>query len=151
MPGASSPWRWEDSLTFVVMMVLRGWQSHHYPAGGWQRLLGGWFAVTLVFSLYRRCRAGHLKRPRNVLSSMLLAKWVMIAREIQSGILFGTTTTGSGLDVQTRGGRATCQFMWSSGQRVGRATCHPNECLVRPGWPITCTVRGGPYTINAST
>ena len=130
--GASSLWRWEDSLTFVVMMVFRGWQSHHYPAGGWQRSLGGWFAITIVFSLYRWRRAGRLKRPRKVLSSMLLAKWVIIAYEIRSGILFGMPTTGSGLDVRIGGGCAMCQFMWSSGQEVGRAMCPTEECLVRP-------------------
>ena len=53
--GALSLWRWENSLTFAIMMVFRGWQSHHYPAIG---LLGRWFAITLVFSLCRRRRAG---------------------------------------------------------------------------------------------
>ena len=126
---ASSLWRWEDSLTFAVMMALWGWQSHHYPVGDWQRVLGGWFIATLVFSLCRRCGqvvASRLKRLRNVLLSMLLAKWVMIAHEIRSRILFGMTTIGSG-------------------QRGGRATCPTEECLVRPGWPATCTLRGGPY------
>ena len=167
---APSLWRWEDSLTFAVMMVLKGWQNHHYPTGGWQRLLGGWFFVPLVFSLYRRCKADRLKRPGNVLSSMLLAKWVMIVREIWSGILFGTTTTGSGLDVRIEGkmchvsiGAVPCGLpdrrwdvpcvhrrsaLWKSGQKVGRAMCPPEECLVRPGWTATCTLRGGPYSIH---
>ena len=58
MSRASSLWRWEGSLTFAIMIVLRGWQSHHYPTSGWQRLLGGWFIVILVFSLCRRRRGG---------------------------------------------------------------------------------------------
>ena len=56
--GTPSSWRWENSLTFAVMMVLRGWQSHHYLASSCQRLLGGWLVVPLVFSLCRRCRVG---------------------------------------------------------------------------------------------
>ena len=47
--------------------------------------------------------AGRLKRPRDVLSSVLLARWVMIAREMWSGVLLGTTITGSRLDVRTKG------------------------------------------------
>lgn len=47
--------------------------------------------------------ASHLKRPGNVLSSVLLTGWVMIARKIQSGVLLETIITGSGLDVRTEG------------------------------------------------
>lgn len=43
---------------WLVMMVLRRWQSHHYPAGGCQKLWEGWLAVILVFSLCRRRGAG---------------------------------------------------------------------------------------------
>ena len=57
--GVLSSWRWESSLTFAVMMVFRGWQNHHYPAGGCQKLLGGWLVVSLVFWLYRRRRADY--------------------------------------------------------------------------------------------
>ena len=97
----------------------------------------------------------------------------MIASEIRLGILFGMTTTGSGLDVWIEGGRATCSSiggvpcgrldrgwdmprvyrrsaLWTSGQRVGRATCPPEECLVRPGRPATCMLRGGPYNNDIS-
>ena len=118
----------EGSLTFTIMMALRGWQSHHYPTSGWQRLLGGWLVVPLVFSLYRRRRVGHWKRPGNVLSSMLLTKWVMIAREMGSCL-----------------GRQLLGPDWTSGRRVGRATCPSDECLMSLGWLATCTLRGGPY------
>ena len=133
--GASSLRRCEDSLTFAIMMVFRGWQSHHYPAGGWQRSLGGWFVITLVFSLCRRCRAGRGRSPEETQegpSSMLLAKWVMIAHKIRPGILFGTPAIRSGLDIHIGGGEATCQSMWSSGQGVRHARCPMEECLVRP-------------------
>ena len=60
---APSLWRWEGSLTFAIMIVLRRWLSHHYTAGNWQRLLEEWFVVPLVFSLYRRCRAGRSRSP----------------------------------------------------------------------------------------
>ena len=50
--GVPSSWRWEGSLTFAIMMVLRGWQSHHYPIGGCQRLLEGWLChPTCLFTL----------------------------------------------------------------------------------------------------
>ena len=52
------------------MMVLGGWQSHHYPTGGCQRLLEGWFVVILVFSLCRRRRAGHGRLPEVTQESM---------------------------------------------------------------------------------
>ena len=48
---------------WLVMMVLRWWQSHHYPAGDCQRLWEGWFAAILVFSLCRWRRAGGGKSP----------------------------------------------------------------------------------------
>ena len=44
-------------------MVFTGWQSHHYLAGGCQRLLEGWFVVILVFSLYRRRVVGRGRSP----------------------------------------------------------------------------------------
>ena len=46
------------------MMVLGGWQRHHNPAGGCQRLLEGWFVIILVFSLCKRRRAGRGKLPK---------------------------------------------------------------------------------------
>ena len=43
---------------WLVMMMLRWWQNHHYPVGGYQWLWEGWLAIILVFSLCRRRRAG---------------------------------------------------------------------------------------------
>ena len=146
---ASSLWRWEDSLTFAVMMVLKGWQSHHCLAGGWQRLLGGWFVVTLVFLLCRQRRTGRGRSPEKTHKRPVKytfgemsndCPWNMVRNPVWDDnywVRTGRPDRG--------GGRATCQSMWSSGQRVGRATCPPKECLVRPGCPTTCTLRGGPY------
>ena len=43
---------------WLVMMVLRWWQSHHCPAGGCQKLWEGWLVVIPVFSLCRRWGVG---------------------------------------------------------------------------------------------
>ena len=43
---------------WLVMMVLRWWQSHHCPLGGCHKLWEGWIVVILVFSLYRRRGVG---------------------------------------------------------------------------------------------
>ena len=48
---------------WLVMMMLRWWQNHHYPAGGYQWLWEGWLAVILVFSLSKRRRAGGGRSP----------------------------------------------------------------------------------------
>ena len=43
---------------WLVMMVLRWWQSHHCPIGGCHKLWEGWIVVILVFSFYRRRGVG---------------------------------------------------------------------------------------------
>ena len=48
---------------WLVMMVLRRWQSHHCLAGDCQKLWEGWLAVILVFSLCRRQGVGCDKLP----------------------------------------------------------------------------------------
>ena len=135
------------------MMVLRWWQSHHYPAGGCQRLWEGWLAVIHVFSLYRQAEqvvAGRLKWPRTVLLSLLLEKWVMMAREARSRLLFKILATDSSQDIRTR---EVCVACPTHGRpdgrlevprvspcahldRVGHATCPKEECFVR--LPCVC-------------
>ena len=44
---------------WLVMMVLRWWQSHHCPVGSCQKLWEGWLAIIPVFSLYRRWGVGY--------------------------------------------------------------------------------------------
>ena len=48
---------------WLVMMVLRWWQSHHCPTGDCQKLWKGWLVVISVFSLYRRRGAGYDRLP----------------------------------------------------------------------------------------
>ena len=43
---------------WLVMMVLRWWQSHHCPAGGHQKLWEGRLAVIPIFLLCRRRGVG---------------------------------------------------------------------------------------------
>ena len=55
----------------------------------------------------------------------------MIDRETQSRILFETLAIGSGLGIRIGEVCIACQFLCTSGQRVGRATRPMEECFVR--------------------
>ena len=66
--------------------------------------------------------AGCLKRPRDVLSSILLVGCIMIACEIWSRVLLGTKITKSGLDVRTEGKR--CHVSNKRVPHEARGICH---------------------------
>ena len=77
-------------------------------------MLGGWFAIILVLSLYRQRKAGNgrlLEETQEGHVEYAFGEMSNDCREIRSGILFGTPATGSKLNVQIGDGCATCQSM----------------------------------------
>ena len=66
--------------------------------------------------------AGRMKRPGDVLSSVLLAGWVIIAHKIWSKVLLGLIITGSRLDVQIEGRTCHVSIRWVPCE--AKVVCH---------------------------
>ena len=139
---------------WLVMMVLRGWQSHHYPVGGCQRLWEGWLAVIFVFSLCRRRGAGSDRLPKVTQEGPVEHAFSSMNNDGPRNVVktfVWDASIGSG-----QGSVDSMLVPWSSGWRVESSTCPMRkirtECWTRHvsnGGVLceaaTCAFRGGPY------
>ena len=117
------------------MIMLKGWQNHHYPAGGCQRLLEGWFVVIFVFSLYRQRRAGRGRSPEVTQDDPVEHAFSKMYNDclrnmVKTLVWYASHWVWTGHP--DRRGVYRMPIPWSSGWRVGRATCPKEECFVRP-------------------